>query len=86
MLVHVPSALQSYTRGEADVQAAGATLADLLADLDRRFPGLRFRIIDEQDRIRPHIKLFIDVELADAIGASVTSAKEVHIITALSGG
>ncbi|MBA2482146.1 MAG: MoaD/ThiS family protein [Planctomycetes bacterium] len=86
MRVNVPSALQSYTRGAALVHCEGTDLADLLADLDRRFPELRFRIIDEQDRIRPHIRLFIGEESAATLRESIVDASEVHIICALSGG
>ena len=53
MKVLIPSALRSYTESAATSMRAGATLAELLADLDRRYPGLRFRMIDEQDKMRP---------------------------------
>src|SRR5574341_564789 len=52
MQVLIPGALRSYTR-ESRVEADGNTLAALFADLERRYPGLRFRVIDEQDRLRP---------------------------------
>ena len=59
MKVLVPSPLRSYT-GASEVDAQGATLAEVLADLDRRHPGLRFRIVDEQDRMRPHVRFFVN--------------------------
>ncbi len=59
MKVAIPSALRSYTEA-AEAQARGATLAELLADLDRGYPGIRFRIVDEQDRIRRHIRIFVN--------------------------
>ncbi|RPH38110.1 MAG: MoaD/ThiS family protein, partial [Planctomycetota bacterium] len=49
-LVHVPSPLFSYTGNRAEVKATGATLAEILNDLDRQFPGFKFRVVDEQDR------------------------------------
>lgn len=58
MNVLIPSPLLSYTRSNR-VEGAGGTMADLLMDLERRFPGLRFRIIDEQDRMRPHMRFFL---------------------------
>ena len=58
MKVLIPSPLRSYTK-KREVEATGATLAELLAELDRRYPGLRFRMIDEQDRMRRHIRFFI---------------------------
>ena len=86
MRVHIPSPLYSYTAGRGEVEGEGATLAELLADLDRRFPGLRFRIIDEQDRIRPHIKLFVDGEPARDLSPALGGRRLVHILCALSGG
>jgi hypothetical protein len=79
--------LRSYTRGAETVSLeASATLADALADLDARFPGFRFRIVDEQGAIRPHIKMFIDGELARNLGTSTHAAQELMIVGALSGG
>jgi molybdopterin converting factor small subunit len=84
--VRIPSPLRSYTREAAKIDAAGDTLAAVLADLDRRFPGMRFRMIDEQDRVRPHIRLFVNKNEAKDLGVRVASRDEVHIICALSGG
>lgn len=86
MRVTIPSALHSYTGGLGEVDVPGATLAELMAALDARFPGLRFRVIDEQDRIRPHMRLFVGVEMARDLNASVIGANEVHLLLALSGG
>ena len=52
MKVYIPDALRSYTADLRTVSAKGATLAALLVDLDRQFPGIRFRMVDEQDSIR----------------------------------
>jgi molybdopterin converting factor small subunit len=84
--VRIPSPLRSYTREAAKINADGDTLAAVLADLDRRFPGMRFRIIDEQDRVRPHIRLFVNKSEAKDLSVRVSSRDEIHIICALSGG
>lgn len=85
MKVLIPSALYSYTaRGE--VEADGTTLAALLADLDRLYPGIRFRMIDEQGRIRPHIRFFINDEQVHDLSQPLRSADELIIVQALSGG
>jgi len=86
VIIHMPTPLRSYTSERATVDADGSTLDDVLRDLDRRFPGLRFRIVDEADRVRRHIKLFVGHELTEDLGASLDGAREVHIICALSGG
>ena len=86
MRVLIPGPLRDYTSNAASVSAEGSTLAILLADLDHRFPGLRFRIVDEQGRIRRHIKFFVDGIQADDLKPSLETAHEVMIVCALSGG
>ena len=86
MIVRIPTALRSYTAGRAEVDADGTTLATILHDLDRRHPGIRFRIIDEQDGIRTHIKLFVNQEVAASLATPLAPGDEVHIVCALSGG
>jgi molybdopterin converting factor small subunit len=83
--VRIPSPLQSYT-GAAEVEAEGATLDGLLRDLDRRHPGIRFRMVDEQDRMRPHVRFFVDGELAIDLGQRLEAGQSVQIVQALSGG
>ncbi|MCC7016973.1 MAG: MoaD/ThiS family protein [Rhodospirillales bacterium] len=85
MRVLIPGLLRSYTHVR-EVEGTGATLAEILADLDRRHPGLRFRIVDEQDRIRPHIRIFLDGRQAYDLAAPVRAESEVQIVQALSGG
>jgi molybdopterin converting factor small subunit len=86
MQVVIPSHLESYTAGERRVEARGSTLAEVVADLDRRYPGLRFRIVDEQDRVRPHIKLFVGSAMARSLDSAVAAGDTVTIVAALSGG
>ena len=86
MKVSLPSPLIDYTGGRKDVAAEGATLDGVLVDLDRQYPGIRFRMIDEQGRVRPHIKLFVNREIQRDISVAVTPTSEVLIIAALSGG
>jgi molybdopterin converting factor small subunit len=83
--VLIPSALRSYT-GCAAVEARGRTLAELLLDLERRHPGIRFRMVDEQDRIRRHIRVFVDGEQARDLATPLAPDAEVIIAQALSGG
>lgn len=85
MKVLIPSALRSYTeRGTAN--AEGATLAAVLADLDRQYPGIRFRMVDEQDRVRRHIRIFVNGEQARDLTRPLDASDEVVIAQALSGG
>ena len=84
--VHIPTALRSYTDQNGEVDVDGATLADALAALDRRYPGFRFRIITEQDRIRPHIRIFVNEEQRQDLTAPLHQTDTLYIICALSGG
>ena len=85
MDVLIPSPLLSYTK-TSHVQASGATLAAVIADLDRQFPGIRFRMVDEQDRMRPHIRFFVNQVQSFDLSETVKSDDEVQIVQALSGG
>jgi molybdopterin converting factor small subunit len=84
--VGVPSQLTSYTGGLTRVEAAGATVDAALRDLDARYPGIRFRVIDEQDRIRRHMRIFVGKEAATDIRRPLNDGDEVLIFGALSGG
>lgn len=84
--VFVPSQLRDYTSGAHQVTARGDTLAELFADLDARFPGFKFRVIDEQERVRQHIVLFVGEERSEALGAPLPPGVDVHVVGALSGG
>ena len=86
MKVRIPTPLRSYTRNEANVHADGATVADILADLDRQFPGIAFRIVDEQSRLRQHMVVWLDGERCRDLSAPVEGLDEVVIMQALSGG
>lgn len=87
MKVLIPGLLRSYTGGaETVVLPAHATLDEALRDLNGRFPGIRFRVVDEQDAIRPHIKMFVDGALARRLDMPLGAASEVMIVGALSGG
>ncbi|MBI1727345.1 MAG: MoaD/ThiS family protein [Candidatus Rokubacteria bacterium] len=86
MRVFIASPLYSYTGGRGEVEATGATVAEMLADLDRRFPGIRRRIVDEQDRVRQHMRIYIGTEPAATLDQPIPEGREIHILQALSGG
>ncbi len=85
MNVLVPAALRNYT-GAAQVQAEGATLDEMFADLDRRFPGLRFRVVDEQGLLRPNMRLFVNGLGVRDLGHALRPDDFVAVVLALSGG
>ena len=85
MRILVPGPLRSYTKTR-EVEATGATLAALIADLDRQYPGLRFRMVDEQDRIRPHMRCFVNGEKVADMAYRLRPGDALQIVQALSGG
>ena len=85
MRVLIPTSLRSYTR-VARVEAAGTTLGEVLADLERRFPGLCFRMVDEQGRLRPHMRVFVDGQALHDLALPLPPGCDVNIVQALSGG
>ncbi len=85
MRVLIPSALQSYT-GAPLVDGAGETLGAVIDGLESRFPGLRFRIVDEQDRIRPHLRVFVNGRPLFDLNAPLPPTEQVNFVLALSGG
>ncbi|HYK92345.1 MAG TPA: MoaD/ThiS family protein [Acidobacteriota bacterium] len=86
MKVHIPTPLRSYTHGKDVVNSRSATVNDLLKELDRQYPGMRFRMLDEQEDIRPHIKVFVNSQQVRSLDTRLSDTDEVHIICALSGG
>jgi molybdopterin converting factor small subunit len=84
--VRIPDPLRSYTDRQKAVDADGDTLAEVLADLDRRYPGIRFRMVDEQNHIRKHMKVFVNDESVRDLDTAITDRDEITIMQALSGG
>ena len=85
MKVLIPGALRSYTR-TTEVEAEGGTLAELFADIERRYPGIRFRVVDEQGLLRPNMRLFVNGRGVRELGHPLRPQDFVAVVLALSGG
>lgn len=83
--VLIPGALRSYT-GQLHLQANGDSLDALFADLDRRYPGLRFRVVDEQDQLRPNMRIFVNGIGVRDLQHALQAEDFVAVVLALSGG
>ncbi len=83
--VRIPTPLRSYT-GASQVEAMGSTVIEVLDDLDRQFPGLKFRLIDEQGRLRKHMRIFVNTDVAIGLDQGLGPADTVTLMQALSGG
>ncbi len=86
MRVRIPTPLRSYTGHLAVVEADGASVAEVLADLDRRYPGLRFRVVDEQGRLRQHMNVFVNQDRTRDLTTRLAAGDELTLMQALSGG
>ncbi len=86
MRVRIPTMLRSYTADATHVTAEGATVDDLLRDLDHQFPGLRFRVVDEQGRLRQHMVVWLGQERCKDLSTPLDGIDEVVLMQALSGG
>jgi len=84
--VHIPAGLRELTGGKSTVEASGATVRELIDDLERRWPGIRERLI-EDGRLRQNITVAVDGEVSPlGIREKVEGAGEVHFVAAIRGG
>ena len=87
--VRIPTPLQRLTNGQVEVQCAGKTVTELLNDLERRYPGIKERICDEQGKLRRFVNIFVneeDIRFAQGDQTAVKDGDEVSIIPAIAGG
>tara|TARA_R110001599_G_scaffold172041_3_gene363356 strand:- start:157 stop:414 length:258 start_codon:yes stop_codon:yes gene_type:complete len=85
MQLLIPAALRDYT-GATRIDADGATLDAMFDDLDRRYPGIRFRVVDEQGRLRPNMRIFVNGVGVRDLGHALRPTDFVAVVLALSGG
>jgi sulfur-carrier protein len=89
VLVRIPTPLRSITKGQSEVQAKGDTVAGLVDDLDRQFPGLRERLVDESGELRRFINIYVNEEDIRFLQSKKTALKDgdqVSIVPAIAGG
>jgi molybdopterin synthase sulfur carrier subunit len=87
--VKIPTQLRNLTGGEAEVQADGSTLGDLVTDLESKHPGFKERILDESGSVRRFVNVYVndeDVRFLDGLSTSVSEGATVSIIPAVAGG
>ena len=89
VLVRIPTPLRSITKGSAEVQAAGASVSDVIQDLERQFPGLRERLLDEAGELRRFVNVYVNEEDIRFLQGKKTALKDgdqVSIVPAIAGG
>ncbi len=86
--VRIPTILRTYTGGEAEVTAEGATLAEVIASLDAQYPGIAARVLDEGGALRRFVNVYVnddDVRFLDGLETK-TEGVSISIIPAVAGG
>jgi sulfur-carrier protein len=87
--VRIPTPLRAVTKGNADVQAKGDTVDDVVADLERQFPGLKERLVDETGELRRFINIYVneeDIRFMDGKKTALKASDVVSIVPAIAGG
>ena len=87
--VRIPTILRTYTGGESEVSATGATLAEVLDDLDANFAGIKGRIVDEDGKLRRFVNVYVgndDVRFQDDLATPTPDGTEISVIPAVAGG
>ena len=87
--VRIPTPLRAVAKGNADVQAKGDTIEDVIADLERQFPGLRERLVDDGGELRRFINIYVnqeDIRFLDNKATALKDGDEVAIVPAIAGG
>lgn len=87
--VRIPTPLQKLTQNQAEVEASGTTIKELIEDLEKNFPGIKGRVCDETGKIRRFINIYVneeDVRFLQRDETPLEDGDEVSIIPAIAGG
>ncbi|AJZ86140.1 MULTISPECIES: MoaD/ThiS family protein [Streptomyces] len=87
--VRIPTILRTYTAGQAEVPAEGATLAEVLADLEKNHQGIAARVLDDTGKLRRFVNVYVnddDVRFADGLATATPDGAGISIIPAVAGG
>ncbi|QYJ04024.1 MoaD/ThiS family protein [Nocardioides panacisoli] len=87
--VRIPTILRTYTGGDSEVDADGATLADVLDDLDANYAGIKGRVLDEEGKLRRFVNVYVaddDVRFLQDLQTPTPDGTKVSIIPAVAGG
>ncbi|MFY2557473.1 MoaD/ThiS family protein [Corallococcus terminator] len=87
--IRIPSTMRALTRNQAEVSASGATVREVLADLDTRYPGIGARLLDERGAVRRYVNVFLneeDIRALRELDTPVKDADRLTLIPAMAGG
>jgi molybdopterin synthase sulfur carrier subunit len=89
LLVRIPTPLRAVTKGSAEVHGQGATVAELIDDLEQSYPGLKERLVDDAGDLRRFVNIYVNQEDIRFLQGKKTALKdgdEVSIVPAIAGG
>jgi molybdopterin synthase sulfur carrier subunit len=89
LTVRIPTPLRQITKGNAEVQASAATVGQLVDDLERQYPGIRERLVDESGELRRFINVYVneeDIRFLDGQTTALKDGDQVSIVPAIAGG
>ncbi|MFN7130899.1 MAG: ubiquitin-like small modifier protein 1 [Myxococcales bacterium] len=87
--VRIPTSLRSYTKNAEEVDAAGATVADVINDLEKNYPGLRERLLDDKGGVRRYVNIYAndeDIRFLQELKTPVKDGDRIAIVPAIAGG
>ena len=87
--VRIPTPLRKLTNGAEEVSAAGATVGAVLGDLERQYPGLKERLLDDKGAVRRFVNIFAgeeDIRYLQGLETPVADTAELSIVPAIAGG
>jgi molybdopterin synthase sulfur carrier subunit len=87
--VRVPTPLRKFTNGADQVHAQGETVADLVNDMEKHFPGIKERICDEEGQVRRFVNIYVngdDIRFLKNLNTALKEGDELSIIPAIAGG
>jgi molybdopterin converting factor small subunit len=87
--VRIPTILRSYTGGASEVTAEGATLSEVLDDLEANHSGIKARVLDDAGEIRRFVNVYVgndDVRFLEGLGSATPAGTKISIIPAVAGG
>jgi MoaD family protein len=87
--IRIPTSLRSFTRNQEEVTASGATVGDVIRELEKRFPGLGTRLLDDKGAVRRYVNIFHndeDIRFLQDLATPVSDGDRLTIIPAIAGG
>lgn len=87
-VVRIPTPLRTLTGGQDEVRAAGATVGEVIEDLEKRHPGIRDRLLDDKG-VRRFVNIYVgdeDIRFLDGLKTPLKEGDQISIVPAIAGG